>query len=62
MTGKEFEGKTMLIRIPEEKVTKGKGFYWADLGDPETILRMVLMALAEPGKAVINNGPKEAEE
>lgn len=62
MTGKEFEGMTMLIRIPEEKVTKGKGFYWVNLGDPETILKMVLMALAEPGKAVIDIGPKEAEE
>lgn len=62
MTEKEFEGKTLMIRIPEEKVTKGKGFYWADLGDPETILRMVLMVLAEPGKAVVNIDPKETEE
>lgn len=62
MTGKEIEGRTMLIRIPEEKVTKGKGFYWANLGDPETILRMVLMALAKPGKAVVEIGPKEVEE
>lgn len=59
---KEIEGKTMLIRIPEEKVTKGKGFYWVDLGDSKTLLRMVLMALAEPGKAVVNIGPKEGEE
>lgn len=62
MTEKGFEGKTMLIRIPEEKVTKGKGFYWADLGDPETILRMVLMVLAEPGKAVVRKDDKEEEE
>lgn len=62
MTENELEGKTMLIRIPEERVTKGKGFYWTDLGDPETILRMVLMALAEPGKAVVEIGSKEVEE
>lgn len=62
MTGKEIEGKTMLIRIPEEKVTKGKGFYWVDLGDPGTLLNMVLMAIAEPGKAVVNKGPKEVDE
>lgn len=58
----ELMGKTMLIRVPEEKVTKGKGFYWVDLGDPQTLLRMVLMAVAEPGMAVVNEGPKEAEE
>ena len=58
----EVEGKTMLIRIPEEKVHKGKGFYWVDLGDPQTLMRMVLMAIAEPGKAVVNKGSKEAEE
>lgn len=58
----ELMGKTMLIRVPEEKVTKGKGVYWVDLGDPQTLLRMVLMAIAEPGKAVVNEGPKEAEE
>ena len=58
----EIEGKTMLIRVPEEKVTKGKGFYWVDLGDPQTLMRMVLMAIAEPGKAVVNMGPKEAKE
>lgn len=56
------EGETMLIRIPEDKVKKGTGFYWVDLGDPQTLLRMVLMAIAEPGKAVVNMGPKEAEE
>ena len=54
----EMEGKTMLIRVSEDKVTKGKGFYWVDLGDPQTILRMVLMAIAEPGKAVVK---KEGE-
>lgn len=54
----ELMGKTMLIRVPEEKVTKGKGFYWVDLGDPQTLLRMVLMAIAEPGKAVVK---KEGE-
>lgn len=58
----EMEGKTMLIRVPEDKVRKGEGFYWIDLGDPQTLLRMVLMAIAEPGKAVVNKGPKEAEE
>lgn len=58
----ELMGKTMLIRVPEEKVTKGKGVYWVDLGDPQTLLRMILMAIAEPGKAVVNEGPKEAEE
>lgn len=58
----EAEERTMLIRVPEDKVTKGKGFYWADLGDPQTLLRMVLMAIAEPGKAVVNKGPKEEEE
>ena len=62
MTEKEFEGKTMLMRVPEDKVTKGKGFYWEDLGDPQTILRMVLMACAEPGKAVVRKDDKEAEE
>lgn len=62
MTEKELEGKTMLIRIPEEMVTKGKGFYWADLGDPQTILRMVLMVLAEPDKAVVRIDPEEEEE
>lgn len=34
MTEKEIEGKTLLIRIPEEKVTKGNSFYWVNLGDP----------------------------
>lgn len=58
----ELMGKTMLIRVPEEKVTKGKDIYWVDLGDPQTLLRMILMAIAEPGKAVVNEGPKEAEE
>lgn len=62
MTEKKIEERTMLIRIPEERVTKGKGFYWVNLGDPQTLLRMVLMAIAEPGKAVVNIGPKEAEE
>lgn len=62
MMDAEMEGKTMLIRVPEDKVTKGKGFYWVDLGDPQTIMRMVLMAIAEPGKAVVNKGQKEAEE
>ena len=57
----EIEGKTMLIRIPEEKVTKGKGVYWVDLGDPQTLLRMVLMAIAEPGKAVVKKDDKEEE-
>lgn len=59
MTEKEFEGKTMLMCIPEEGVTKGKGVYWVNLGDPQTILRMVLMALAEPGKAVVKKDDKE---
>lgn len=54
----EMEGKTMLIRVSEDKVTKGKGFYWVDLGDPQTLLRMVLMAIAEPNKAVVK---KEGE-
>lgn len=58
----ETEERTMFIRVPEDKVTKGKGFYWVDLGDPQTLLRMVLMAIAEPGKAVVNMGPKEVEE
>lgn len=62
MTEKKIEERTMLIRIPEERVTKGKDFYWVDLGDPQTLLRMVLMAIAEPGKAVVNIGPKEAKE
>lgn len=62
MNRKEIEGKTVLIRIPEEKVTKGKGFYWVDLGDPQTLITMFLMAIAEPGKAVVNKGPKEVEE
>lgn len=62
MTEKEFEGKTMMIRVPEEKVTKGKGVYWVDLGDPQTLLRMILMAIAEPGKAVIRKDDKEEEE
>lgn len=58
----EMEGKTMLIRIPEDKVTKGKGFYWVDLGDPQTLMRMVLMAIAEPGKAVVKKDDEEAGE
>lgn len=58
----EVEGETMLIRIPEEKVTKGKGFYWVDLGDPQTLMRMILMAIAEPGKAVVKKDDKEEEE
>ena len=58
----ELMGKTMLIRVPEEKVTKGKGFYWVDLGDPQTLMRMVLMAIAEPGKAVVKKDDKEEEE
>ena len=58
----EIEGKTMLIRIPEEKVTKGKGFYWVDLGDPQTLMRMVLMAIAEPGKAVVKKDDEEVKE
>lgn len=62
MKREEIEGKTILIRIPEEKVTKGKGFYWADLGDPQTLVRMVLMAIAEPGKAVVRKDDKEEEE
>ena len=62
MPDAEMEGNTMLIRVPEEKVTKGKGVYWVDLGDPQTLLRMVLMAIAEPGKAVVNTGPKEEKE
>ena len=62
MTEKEFERQTMLMRVPEDKVTKGKGFYWVDLGDPQTILRMVLMAIAEPGKAVVKKDDKEAKE
>ena len=62
MNRKEIEGKTVLIRIPEEKVTKGKGFYWVDLGDPQTLIKMFLMAITEPGKAVVNKGPKEVEE
>lgn len=62
MMDAELEGKTMLIRVPEDKVTKGPGFYWIDLGDPRTIMRMVLMAIAEPDKAVANMGPKEEEE
>lgn len=58
----EAEERTMLIRIPEEKVTKGNGFYWVDLGDPQTLMRMVLMAIAEPGKAVVKKDDKEEEE
>ena len=58
----ELEGKTMLIRIPEEKVTKGKGFYWVDLGDPQTLMRMILMAIAEPGKAVVKKDDEEVGE
>ena len=58
----ELLGKTMLIRVPEEKVTKGKGFYWVDLGDPQTLLRMVLMAIAEPGKAVVKKDDEEVKE
>lgn len=57
----EMEGKTMLIRIPEVKVTKGRGFYWVDLGDPQTLFRMVAMAIAEPGKAVVKKDDKEEE-
>ena len=58
----EMEGKTMLIRVSEDKVTKGKGFYWVDLGDPQTILGMVLMAIAEPGKAVVKKDDEEVKE
>lgn len=58
----ELMGKTMLIRVPEEKVTKGKGFYWVDLGDPQTLMRMVLMAIAEPGKAVVKKDDEEVKE
>lgn len=58
----ETEERTMFIRVPEDKVTKGPGFYLVDLGDPRTLMRMVLMAIAEPDKAVVNEGPKEAEE
>lgn len=58
----EIEGKTMLIRIPEDKVTKGKGFYWVDLGDPQTLFRMVAMAIAEPGKAVVKTDDGKVEE
>lgn len=62
MTEKEFEGKSMLMRVPEDKVTMGKAFYWVDLGNPQTLLRMVLMAIAEPGKAVVKKDDKEEEE
>ena len=58
----ELMGKTMLIRVPEEKVTKGKGFYWVDLGDPQTLMRMILMAIAEPGKAVVKKDDEEVKE
>lgn len=58
----EAEERAMLIRVPEEKVTKGKGFYWVDLGDPQTLLRMVLMAIAEPGKAVVKKDDEEVKE
>lgn len=58
----ELEGKTMLIRIPEDKVKKGTGFYWVDLGDPQTLLRTVLMAIAEPGKAVVKKDDEEVQE
>lgn len=56
------EERTMLIRVPEDKVTKGKGFYWVDLGDPQTLLRMVLMAIAEPDKAVVKKDNGEVKE
>lgn len=58
----ELMDKTMLIRVPEEKVTKGKGYYWVDLGDPQTLLRMILMAIAEPGKAVVKKDDEEVKE
>ena len=58
----ELMGKTMLIRVSEDKVTKGKGVYWVDLGDPQTLLRMVLMAIAEPGKAVVKKDDEEVKE
>lgn len=58
----ETEERAMLIRIPEDKVTKGEGFYWVDLGDPQTLLRMVLMAIAEPGKAVVKKDDEEVKE
>lgn len=62
MMDAEMEGKTMLIRVPEDKVTKGKGFYWVDLGDPQTIMKMILMAIAEPGKAVVKKDDEEVKE
>ena len=58
----ETEERTMFIRVPEDKVTKGPGFYLVDLGDPQTLLRMVLMAIAEPGKAVVKKDEEEAGE
>lgn len=56
-------GRVMLLCVPEDKVTKGSGaYYWVNLGEPLTFMKMDLMVIAKPGEAVASKGRKEAEE
>lgn len=54
----------LIISIPRNKIIREKeNSIIADLGDAETILKMCLAALSNPGVGVISkDSPKEGEE
>lgn len=53
------EGKTLIARIPKSMVVReDKASYWADLGSAEDMLKMCMLAIANPNKAVIERDGK----
>ena len=54
----------LIISIPRNKIIREKeNSIIADLGDAETILKMCLAALSNPGVGVINkDSPKEEDD
>ena len=48
------EDKTLIVRIPKSMVVReDKDSYWADLGSAEDMLKMCMMAIANPDQAII---------
>lgn len=54
------EERTVLLRISKENIVKENDkSIWIDLGQPDDVIRMVMMSIANPDRAVVRKDSDE---
>ena len=55
------EENEITVRVPLDKVfiDNGKQVAWVNLGEAQSVLKMVLMGMSNPGQAVVRREPDE---